>query len=403
MSTWVSRLRRPPPVYSPLSLSGIAAGWAAAIGLGRRDALERLGGALRSTFSADVALLTDSGTTGLALAMNAARQRRPGAPVALPAYTCYDVATAAAAADVPVLLYDLDPITLGPDWPSLERVVAAGAGAVVVAHLFGFAVDMARAAAVCDAAGAVLIEDAAQAAGGRLGGVRLGAHAGLSVLSFGRGKGITGGGGGALLGRGADGDLIGGVADRLLDGTGALRSLAGVSAQWVLGRPELYALPAAVPGLRLGETIYRAPHPPRRLTAAAATVVLDSLALSEAETELRQARGRRLHAAAHAADIHCPVPIAGCQPGYLRLPVLVHAGRLAKTAAAIGVARAYPRALADLAELTSRCGNSAEPVPGARRLAATLHSVPTHSQLSEGDVQRLQDWLGGVSADTFVA
>ena len=398
----MSRLRRPPPVYSPLSLGGIAAGWAAAIGLGRRDVLDRLAGTLCSTFSADAALLTDSGTTALALAMTAARQRRPGTPVALPAYTCYDVATAAAAADVPVLLYDLDPITLGPDWPSLERV-AAGAGAVVVAHLFGFAVDMARAAAVCDAAGAVLIEDAAQAAGGRLGGVRLGAHAGLSVLSFGRGKGITGGGGGALLGRGADGDLIGGVAGSLLDGRGALRSLAGVSAQWVLGRPELYALPAAVPGLRLGETIYRAPHPPRRLTPAAATVVLDSLALSDAETELRQARGRRLHAAAHAVDIHCPVPIAGCQPGYLRLPVLVQAGRLAKSAAAIGVARAYPRALADLAELAPRCRNRAEPVPGARRLAATLHSVPTHSQLSEGDVQRLQDWLGGVSADRFVA
>ena len=399
----MSRLRRPPPVYSPLSLGGLAAGWAAAIGLGRRDALERVAGTLRSTFSADTALLTDSGTTGLALAMTAARLRRPGAPVALPAYTCYDVATAAAAADVPVLLYDVDPITLGPDWASLERVLAAGAGAVIVAHLFGFAVDMPRAAALCDAAGAVLIEDAAQAAGGRLRGVRLGAHAGLSVLSFGRGKGITGGGGGALLGRGGDGDLLGGVAGSLLDGTGALRSLVGVSAQWVLGRPTLYALPAAVPGLRLGETIYRAPHPPRRLTAAAATVLLDSLALSEAETELRRARGQRLHAAAHAVDIHCPVPIAGCQPGYLRLPVLVQAGRLAKTAAAIGVARAYPRSLADLTELAPRCRNRGEPVPGAHRLAATLHSVPTHSKLSDADLQRLQDWLGGVSADGRVA
>ena len=42
-------------------------------------------------------------------------------------------------------------------------------------------------------------EDAAQEAGATLHGRRLGSFGDLSVLSFGRGKGVTGGGGGALL------------------------------------------------------------------------------------------------------------------------------------------------------------------------------------------------------------
>ena len=38
-----------------------------------------------------------------------------GAAVALPAFGCFDLATAAVGADVPVLFYDLEPTTLQPD------------------------------------------------------------------------------------------------------------------------------------------------------------------------------------------------------------------------------------------------------------------------------------------------
>ena len=72
-------------------------------------------------------LLTDSGTSALALALRMAVAARPDRPtVALPAWACYDLATAADAADVGVVLYDLDPATLGPDWASLDRALSAG-------------------------------------------------------------------------------------------------------------------------------------------------------------------------------------------------------------------------------------------------------------------------------------
>ncbi len=80
---------------------------------------------IRASFHPQHAVLTDSGTTALTLAIRAAQRIRPG-PVSLPAYCCYDLATAADGAGADVLLYDLDPLTLGPDWSSFERTLGRG-------------------------------------------------------------------------------------------------------------------------------------------------------------------------------------------------------------------------------------------------------------------------------------
>src|SRR6185436_12116325 len=77
-----------------------------------------------------------------------------------------------------------------------------GVSAVVVAPLFGYPVDFPAVQSIADAAGVLVIEDAAQGAGATLNGVRVGALGTVSILSFARGKGTTGGSGGALLVRG---------------------------------------------------------------------------------------------------------------------------------------------------------------------------------------------------------
>ena len=123
--------------------------------------------------------------------------------VALPAFSCFDVAAAAVRFGRPVRFYDVDPATLGPDPESLRRAVAAGARVVVAASAFGVPVDWELVGHALSGSDALVIEDAAQGHGGRWAGARLGAHGRLGVLSFGRGKGWTGGTGGALLVRDA--------------------------------------------------------------------------------------------------------------------------------------------------------------------------------------------------------
>ena len=101
---------------------------------GGTDARQRVAGLLASRHGARRVLLLNSGTSALTLAMRAAGA---GSIVALPAWCCYDVATAALGAGARVVHYDVDPATLTPDLASLRGALRQGATSVVVAALYG--------------------------------------------------------------------------------------------------------------------------------------------------------------------------------------------------------------------------------------------------------------------------
>src|SRR5690606_26401684 len=181
---------------------------------------------------------------------------------------------------------------LAPDIVSQVRFLRAGARVVVVSPLYGIPVDWEAIQALCDAHGAVLVEDAAQGHGAAWRGRPLGALGPVSVLSFGRGKGWTGGRGGALLLRGAAAVDVEAV-DRTAATSpiGEAGVLAGSLAQYVLGRPAVYALPRALPWLHLGETRYRPPVPPAPMTRTAAALLRASKDEADREAGLRRANG----------------------------------------------------------------------------------------------------------------
>lgn len=390
--TW----RRQLPAYSPLPLGAVmagAAGLASGVGAARAGVKAALARAIRG----DEVLLTDGGTGALALAIRAASGEAPGASVALPAYGCYDLATAADGAGVPVLLYDLDTETLAPDPASLRAALALGARAVVLAHWYGIPADPEAVRAATHDAGALLIEDAAQAAGATWHGTPLGSFGDLTVCSFGRGKGTTAGRGGALLSRGAAGNAAfaraRGDVRRAVRG---LPELVRLKAQWLLGRPALYAVPSALPFLRLGETVYHPPAPVRAMSAVATRTLARTLPLADRETQVRRANAARLTASVARGLTPVRVPVGGVG-GFLRLPLLAGARARARAAApsarALGVMPGYPLALCDLPGFTERVLNRTEAFPGARDLAERLVTAPTHGMLSDADLARLERWL----------
>ena len=352
-------------------------------------------------FRARGALLTDSGTSALRLAIAGAALSRPGAAAALPAFCCYDLATAADGAGVPVVLYDLDPATLGPRQESLARALAHPISSLVVAHLYGHPVDVPACQRLADGAGALLIEDAAQGIGGRLGGQDLGTFGSLSVLSLGRGKGWTGGAGGALVAHDDRGAAVVAWAGTTLGNGGrGWGDLARLTAQAALGRPGIYGIPASLPFLHLGETIYHRPHEPRGASDASVAAALENWSLLERETSVRRAAAERWGKSASEGGagrrrraIRAP---AGSEPGYLRFPVMAVDEDRARFQAAgrLGVAPGYPRALCDLPGFGERVLNRDEDFDGARELAARLFTLPTHSRLSEGDLRELERYQG---------
>lgn len=336
--------------------------------------------------------LTDSGTSALMLALRTAIARRPGAVCALPGYGCFDLATAALGAGARVVLYDLDPLTLAPDLDSLRAAVSDGAAAIVVVHLYGVPVPVDAIQSIADRAGALLVEDAAQGIGGSWAGRPLGASGAMGVLSFGRGKGVTGGGGGALLVR--DPELVRGLALASAGqrGGGAIFAMK-LAAQWLLARPSLYFVPAAIPWLGLGETPFHAPHEPMPIAAASARVLRHTWALAEPEAVVRRTNVATLRRAAPSCR-GVPTPAHGGIAGWLRLPVLgppqtsderVHAS-------ALGIMPGYPLPLHRLEPL--RPALVALPVlPGSEQLAGSLWTVPTHSRLSGADLAACARWM----------
>lgn len=381
--------RRQPPVYSPVSWGDVA-GAARACLFSRSDPRDHLADALRRRYGAHVALLTGSGTQALQLALEVSRAAvgEPAPIVALPSFSCFDVASAAVGAGVRVTFYDIDPATLGPDLDSLRHALCrVRASIVVISPLYGVPVDWDVVESLAAECGALVIEDAAQGFGASWRERPLGSFGPLSVLSFGRGKGWTGGSGGALLlswrpPRSPVLKNTGPVAEVRV----ALQALG----QAVLGHPGAYALPAALPWLGLGTTRYRPPRVPCGMTRAGAALLLASQGAAEVEAAVRRAAGNTLRAWAeavnHAGNI---TPLADATPGYLRFPLRMAGGirglSSPVSAGRVGVAASYPAPLPSLPALRALCVGEPTRCPGATELAQELVTLPTHSLLSRED------------------
>lgn len=375
-------VRRQPPAWSPLTLRALLSGFRAAWLTDGHIARERLDQVLRAAYQPLDLHLTDSGTSALTLALQATKAVT-GAPAALPAYCCYDVATAAVGAATPFLLYDVDPTNLSPDLPSLRRALEGGARSILVAHLYGLPADLAPVLALASEFGAVVIEDAAQGSGCEWNGRPAGAFGALGVLSFGRGKGVTGGKGGALLVN--DVRLLEAIRSALEAASGpraprgSFKDYLLLKAQWLLGRPALYWLPASLPFLGLGETRYRSPRPIGGLSALSAGVLNRTMRLVAAEVGVRRKNAGRLRGEVRNAAVMRAPP--NWEAGWLRFPVVLQ--RTAKDVltpyhSRAGILGGYPGSLAELAGFGARRLNPGEDFPGARSLAARLVTVPTH-------------------------
>jgi dTDP-4-amino-4,6-dideoxygalactose transaminase len=385
-----------PPVAARVTARTLAQSLRSAI-TGRADtpAVRR---ALAQRFHASGVALTDSGTSALTLACRWALPA--GGTIALPAYACVDLLAASACAGLRVRLYDVDPATLSPDLDSAQRALARGADAIVVAHLFGYPADVPGVAAIADAHGAVVIEDAAQQAGGVLHDVPLGARGPLSVLSFGRGKGLAAGGGGALM---ACGPKWSAQVDDWQQHSSA-KSRPGwkewttAAAIWAVGRPSLYGIPASIPGLHLGETIYKVAHEPMRLSLAAQSLVADALALADRDRDRRVTRAKDLmEAIADSPALEIVREIAGGSSGYLRLPVLDRGQRA--PAPRLGIVRSYPRPLDEEPAVQYVIMPGEPPNLGAREICQRLFTLPTHELVNASEQKQLVAWARQVRSE----
>ncbi|MDD3651248.1 DegT/DnrJ/EryC1/StrS aminotransferase family protein [Immundisolibacter sp.] len=126
----------------------------------------------------------------------------PGDEVIVPAHTAIATAEAVTLAGARVVFADIetDTYTLDPD--DVARRITPRTRAVVPVHLYGLAADLPRLLALAREHGLYLVEDCAQAVGGRFEGRALGSFGDAGVYSFFPSKNLGGfGDGGAVIAR----------------------------------------------------------------------------------------------------------------------------------------------------------------------------------------------------------
>ena len=116
---------------------------------------------------------------------------KPGQRVILSPYTIYDVVNMVITAGARPVFADIRRETCGIDPDAIEPLIDENTAAVMVTHLHGIDCGIERIVEICRRRNVPLIEDAAQALGGRVGGRRLGTFGRAGVFSFGMAKNVN--------------------------------------------------------------------------------------------------------------------------------------------------------------------------------------------------------------------
>lgn len=373
-----------PPTAAPIKINDLLHG-AAGIFFSEEYAT-RLERGIKEHFDVRHVFFVSSGKAALALILAALKSLSDRRQVVIPAYTCFSVPSAIVKTGLEITLCDIDPVSFDFDYKLLPQVVTSKTLCIVPNHLFGIPSDMDRITNLCKDRGVLVVEDAAQAMGGRYKGRGIGTIGDVGFFSWGRGKNITCGSGGAIV---TNSDTIanaiaGGYAELREPGIASvLKNFLQLLFMSAFIRPSLYWFPAGLPFLGLGETIFHKDFPIEKLSKRKAGL------LRHWCNRLTQSNQTRTETAIYLSErlqikTPWPTPIP-----YLRLPVLMDSREARdriyslSRKRGLGISRMYPSPINDIEEIKATF--KGKDFPAAEMIAEKLLTVPTHHLLSEKD------------------
>jgi perosamine synthetase len=350
----------------------------------------RLESEIKKYFKVRHVFLVSSGKAALTLILLALKSLSDRRQVVIPAYTCFSVPSAIVKAGLEVTLCDIDPVSFDFDYKLLPEVMTSKTLCVVPDHLFGIPSDMERLVGLCKDQGVFVVEDAAQAMGGRYKGKMLGTVGDVGFFSLGRGKNITCGSGGVIV---TNSDTIANAIAahycnlREQGIASVLKNFFQLLLMSVFIRPSLYWLPAGLPFLKLGETVFHKDFPIEKLSKKKAGILrhwqnrLDRSNRTRAETAIYWEKNLQMKSSHHAT-----IP-------YLRLPVLMGRSEITdriyslSQKKGLGISTMYPTPVNEIEEL--KVTFNGKDFPSAKMVAERLLSIPTHHLLSEEDKESI--------------
>ena len=150
---------------------------------------------LSSMFDRKYVVLTGRATTAIFVGLKSLRLKNKS--TILPSTVCPDPLYAVLYNNLKPIFCDVNLFDYNMNVDSLSEIISSKTGAIIPVHLFGQPADMDQIMQLAKDFHAYIIEDAAQALGGKYKGKKVGSMGDLSILSF--RKIMDTGGGGAIL------------------------------------------------------------------------------------------------------------------------------------------------------------------------------------------------------------
>lgn len=389
----MSRLRVCPPVAAcPIGFTQLWRGLCGVFGSrGFRDLR-------RQEFASELGVThvygLSSGKAALYLALQALRSIHGGTEVVVPAYGCFSIPSAIVKAGLTVVPCDVDPETFDFDYGRLEGAMTPKTLCVVATHLFGMPADMKRIMALAAERGLYVIEDAAQGFGEIWNGTHLGTQGDLGIYSFGRGKHLTSGSGGLLVTRRKDLAVAFDVIYKAIPESSMTESWlewCRVALMALFIRPSLYWLPALLPVLNLGKTIFDTRFDVKKLSEMKAGLLDNWKVRLQEANEMRQ-RNLRVLDCLHQGKLrkHVALPL-------LRMPLLaksqIEREWFKERGKSMGISALYPSGIHTIQDVCQFPAPGA--YPGATLIAERLLTVPTHHLLAPQDFAAIIQLIQG--------
>ncbi|GAB7026164.1 DegT/DnrJ/EryC1/StrS family aminotransferase [Geotalea toluenoxydans] len=248
-----------PPAAAPISLVDLLNGIRGLFN-GQRE-IERFENELKEYFGVKHCFLVSSGKAALTVILEALKELSPGREeVVIPAYTCYSVPAAVIRAGLKIRLCDIDAGNLGFDCSKLASLLEKRRTLCLVpTYLYGLPCQMERIKGMARDWGTLVVEDAAQAMGSEVDGIKLGCVGDVSFFSLGRGKALSTVEGGIII---TDRDDIARPLHRQVEKLPPyslarnMMLIVHALALFLFLRPSLFWLPKSIPSLGLGKTVF---------------------------------------------------------------------------------------------------------------------------------------------------
>ena len=390
-------LRAIAPAGAPIGIGDLTR-WAGA-GLSGGDLPKMLEGAITTRFGVQHCSVTSSGRAGLTLLLRAMRRVAPAErdEVIVPSYTCYSVAAAVVRAGLRPRIVDISADTLDYSPEALAATDWSRVLAIVASSLYGLPADLPELVRVARSHGAFLIDDAAQAMGGKIAGQWCGTWGDAGLFSFDKGKSVSAVRGGAVVtNRATLAAALDAEMETLLpSGRGSASRDVGLAlSSFVLLRPWLYWIPNSIPQLGLGKTVYSTEFAMERPSRALSSLGAVMMRRLDEFTATRRANADALLAGSSSVPgLQTISPLRESEPVYLRLPLLAVDGDAraravaALVAAGIGASASYPASIADIPALRGLLATPVEASVG-RDVASRIFTLPTHAYVSARDIER---------------